>query len=444
MLITSLLLMVTTTSAQISTATPAPLVASDTNREIVQTYVQYYIRQRDYSIAEEYLIDHLRQDRMDSDAWNVLGIAFFKKKRYPAAAKSFRKAVKHENGLKRGVFLYNYADALTRLKRTDQAINQLKKALEYPMVASSAEHALGVISAGEALPPIEIVPPSAWTLYLAMEGGYDSNVLLSSDSTLATATATKAASPALSVLGAGGFKSPLWNGWGNAQLSLRSAQYFTEDARQYNTVQPNLSLSWGQRSNSDRPSQWKLTNRLAAIYLNTDGYGLYNWTESLSWSIEFQHSRRHATSFTVPITYQKFSTDTGDANNRSGPVMGIQAKHVIDFRYDRVSFGTRYDQIIASGANYKARALGLSLGWGRPFIFNTSVGAEIKPIWTAYPSSSESRSDTSIQFTPSIGRKVIGELYASLSYTFLKNLSTVSAADYTKHTTGILMSYAFL
>jgi hypothetical protein len=146
----------------------------------------------------------------------------------------------------------------------------------------------------------------------------------------------------------------------------------------------------------------------------------------------------------VPVRYQAFATPTDPANDRSG--LGVRPR--ITYRTalgatHRLGIGARYDLTLAQGSNFKSNTLSPLLQWtwtGLPLRLSSNLNLEASLV--TYTAASSARADKNLAADWSIGRPIGNKIFVSIDYAFRRNVSSLDAAQYTKHSGSLGVSYA--
>ncbi|MGE0616355.1 MAG: hypothetical protein AB7P04_12010 [Bacteriovoracia bacterium] len=424
----------------------AASAADQTNREIVRTFANFYFQQGEYAQGQNYLMQYLETDAGDVGAWNLLGIFFAETNEFKKAQQAFYHAAKNSTGEDRGIYLYHYADALARNGDMNEAKKSLELARAYPTVTVAADAALDTLTAGKPLPDLELDKPGKWSVLGTLGTGYDTNVLLSSDTSLASTTTTNAASLFSSLTAQALYTKEVWGGRGNARTSAGYTYYFSSDARTYNSLGVVLAADWGRPLKTLTGWTFSYGNEFSLNYLNYNGFRFYNWSDALSATAKLQIDLRSEVEFKLPLRYQKFKFDTGDdaADDRTGFALPVEVTYRRYVDANVLSAGLKYERLLASGANYRSHTFSLPLSWTRLLPWELYWGLGLEGARVTYPESSTGRADTYLRLSTSFTRVFSSELSGTLSYGFQRNISNVASAQYGKHAVSILVTYGFL
>ncbi len=427
-----------------SWAAEEPSSEQKTNREVVRTYVKYYLRHQEYGEAIRALTEHVVFDAKDAGAWHLLGQAYMGSGENKRAIQTIGEALKYASEDTRGIFLYAYADALNRAGDSEKARATLLEAGQIVQVSESAGAALAVLKSGVALPSLKLAKPSLWKTNLGVGMGYDSNVLLNSDAVMATIKRSDTASPVLNVTGQVSNERPLHQGVFASRLVGGINGYSASAAQKYNALFASLGFDWAREPEADRVS-FKLGNGFDINWLNSSGYKFFSWTDTIKPRVIYPHSKGGETEIELPIYYQRFTLDPGDlaANNRSGPGGRVGISHRRAFGSGLLSSGLRFERHFAQGANYRANTYAVPLSWSQPLVWGLAGSLVFEGAQVSYSESAPSRTDRSARFSLSLGRRFAQSVFGAIDVAAMRNTSTVMTARYTKLTAMLRVSYEF-
>lgn len=415
-----------------------------TNREVLQTFVNYYISQKQFDIAEKKLVEHLQEDPQDGERWNVLGMVYFELKKYAEADNAFAQAVRAGNDESRGVFLYNQANVLNRSNQPERAIKLLKEASQYSNIHANALDALERLEPGKDFPEIKLEKAGKWTGSIGVQGGYDTNVLLLSQGTLDTIESAGTASSTYLANSQAAYKKEYYHGTLDANGSMSYNAYTTGAAARFNALNSSLGFKW-----TPEPGSSALilagSSKFNISFLNTNGMEFFSWNEALALENIYIHTENFRSQFDFIIKYQKFSTSTttDSTNDRTGIAAGIKYANKYSWRVNTFSLGLEFERAFASGQNFKSYALSLPISFTRKIFWKLSATAGIKGGLVWYPDSATSRRDSNLNPTFSLSKPLSQRLMALFNYGYIRNMSNVSSASYDKHTFLAGIDYGF-
>ncbi len=425
-------------------AAEAPSSEQLTNREVVATFVRYYLLHQEYSDAIRTLSDHVATDAKDGGAWHLLGMAYLGSGENGRASKAFYEAMKNSTGEVRSVSLYAYADALNRSGDSEKARATLVEATGDSLIAESATLALLELKPRVALAPLQLSKSSVWHASVGLAAGYDSNVLLSSDAVMATITRSDTASPVLSVTGQFSNEKSLKNGSLETRIAGGINGYSAAISQKYNTIFSSLGLDW-VRNPEEGKVFYRIGNGFDINWLNSSGYKFFSWSDTLRPRVIFRHSQGVESEVEVPVYYQRFSFDSAELaeNNRSGPGVRVGFNHRRAIGSGVFAPGLRFEKHFASGANYRANTYALPIDWSQDLFWGIGAGLGLEAAQVSYVAASPSRTDRSVRGSVALGRQFFQRVTGGLDYGVMRNSSTLPEARYTKHTIMLRMSYEF-
>lgn len=422
----------------------------ETNREIIRTIANFHLEHQEFIPAQYLLAEHLREDARDAHAWNLLGLAYLGAKNLPQAAQSFYTASTTVTDAHKGIYLYNYADALIQSGDQHRAKTVLELASRESSVAEASRRAMEQLAPGRPLPTLELASESQsgeWDSSLSVGSGYDSNVLLISNESIATVSRSNTASPFLSAQA----KLEYSRAAGSGGIGIEGQAAFTYEtnsaAQKFNTLYAAGELAWeGARPGPGGGFYSRVANSFDSSWLKSDGYKFYGLTEAIGWTGTLKHGRKAETILELPLRYQLFARDPGaDAiDDRTGLGVRPAATHRLGFWRALFSASAQYERHLAHGSNYRAHSLLVPVSLTVPLIWSVigSVGAE----WsrTFYSESNPVRRDTGLRSWLSFGRRFGSDFFAGLDYGYRKNDSNVESATYEKHSATLTVTYDLL
>jgi len=428
-----------------------------TNHEIALTYARHYVSLAQDAKAREVLTRHLQTDAQDADAWNLFGLILQKAGDLPGATQAFRNAARYATSSASGPgpIYYNLAEAEARGGRIGEARQALAQAQQDPAVTAAARKALQSLRPGQGLPPLELADTdstssrpltlrtSAWQLALQAGGGYDSNVLLYSDSSLAGVSASNYASPFASLSARATHLAAI--GWG--KLTSRAVSRYTYEtntsAQTYNTLQSAASSDW----QGDRGAGRRWIPRLGVqgdhTLLNTSGLQLYTWAATLNPGVTRTLGATSELELLAPVYFRHYrlETDADVDNERSG----AGARPSLLFRKAwsdiAITLGVEYERIFAKGINFR------STTWRAPLVLSLPTFLKTRPYFGAeganirYPESTSAREDRYLRLSLGTSIRFSARLEGTLDYSAVRNSSTDGSATYSKHTVSWMMNY---
>lgn len=427
----------------VSLVSAVAYAGNSTNREIVRTFSQYYLLKKQFSSASSALQEHLREDPGDFGAWNLLGLSFMEDKKWGEAADAFSRAALGSSGERQAIYHYNQGEALAKSGQKKRAQGAFQLAAREERVKPAAEAALRALLDGVEIPPLELSEPGVWDGAITLTGGYDTNVVLVSD----TSAAELSASDQASILGGGAFslnysrktRAQKWTVGGN----VGGNYYLASAASTYTNMSASLNSEIQRLPQDFRGAMTSWVQRFDLTYLNSSGIQFYSWTGTLGWKSLSKSESGSACEWSVHANYQKYRFDDGDdvADDRSGPSLIPKLRLISDGDWGLWIWAVKAEAHFSRGQNYRSYSpgteLSLSGSWG-PRTF-AQVTADV--VYTLYPQSSTSRKDWTLRGSAGMGWKWTSRWLVGLEYTFLKNLSTVDTGAYSKHTGMVSLTY---
>ena len=419
--------------------TPIAFAGTSTNREIAQVRARWHLSQQERTEAIAVLREHLLEDAQDDAALLLLGLILMEDGKFREAGDFFRKAALITQGERRVISLYNLADSYFRNSQPKEAVEALKLAASgqtADLDAALKEHLLAIagrVESGEALPPYRRPLASRFGMTASVATGYDTNVLLASDASLAasedTGTSSFQLAPAVQAAWfkplKGGDRAFTFGGYGAFSWNA------TSEAQAFNSLALSQTSEWAPAIATS--SGFSVGNQIDLVLLNSDGLGFFDAVETLKPRYQFRHSSSNSTDLDIGIRYQVFAAPSDPDYDRTGP--GVRPRIVHRRRIGPVlaSVGLAYDQQLAAGSEYRASSIQVPVSVTVPRLWKSLglvVSAEVAS--TDYSDSAAGRSDLLVQANagfrlPWLARSLIG-----LDLGFRSNSSTVDAATYSK------------
>ncbi len=424
---------------------PIATPEEETNREVARTYSSFYLGQKDLSASIKVLMEHLKTDPKDTGAWHLLGLTLLESHENTKASQAFYQALATSSELGRGLYLYYYADALNRSGDINKAKAVLERALKESDVSEVVKEALANLKPNVALPPIRFAKRGNWKGSLTLIGGYDTNVLLTSDSAIASISRSDTASPFGTFVGQIAHTKSLASGQLQSRGSAGANMNTAVAAKTYNTIFSSLGFDWGNGEEEFKSFDQALGETFDINWLNSSGYKFFSWTNTLKWRGALHHGASSDTEIEIPGFYTKSALDSTDdpANDRSGLGLRPSLLHRRYFAFGVITISARFEKLFAKGANYKSSTISVPFTWSRNVflgLFGTLglEGAQVK-----YPESSTLRSDRYLKASASLGRRVSKKIVGSLDYGYTRNISNVETARYNKHSLSLMVNYEF-
>ncbi len=427
-------------------AEPVAKTRIDVNREVAQTYASVYFEVGDFARAERILTEQLQADPKDGESWNLLGLAQLERGSLTQALFSFSQAVTYSKDETRRTALYNLADVQNRGRKEEDARQTLTRLLRIPGAEPAARYALKEMKIGKALPSYADDRRKRQSLSMTLGSGYDSNVLLFSESTLKPSDITQAGSAYVSP----SLQYARIDSLGKKELETRAlasyTNYLDQDSSSFNSLYGRLEAQVGSVGEDRLGYHDALGGSFDATALNTNGsLGLFNAVGGLRYRAILRSERTWEWWFEAPLRFQYFRGEVAGEDVRSGP--GAQ-----------LSLGQRRvlgpvvlfvkvigDTVLTTGENFRAWSVGVPVTVALPMASLSSVvQTGVDYLYTDYYKNSSDRSDTSYGGFLGISRPLWAGIQGMLEYRYRRNASTLDIATYRKHQIGLYLTYDFL
>jgi len=410
-----------------------------TNREIAQVRARWHLTQNERTEAIAVLKEHLIEDSEDDAALLLMGLVLLEEGRFREAGDYFRKASSVTQGERRVISLYNLADAYFRAGQIREAGDALRlaaagksKEIDQPL----RDHLLEVaarLDGGDALPPYRRPVPSRFGMTALVGTGFDSNVLLASDASLAATSDTGTSSfqvvPGVQMA----WQRPL--GLSERALLIGASGAFawnaSEGAQAFNSLVLGQSVDWTRVLEGG--SGFSLGNQMDLVLLNTDGLGFFNLVETLRPRYQMRHSARATTELEAGVRYQVFARPADSDFDRTGPGVRPRLVHRHIIGPTVLAVGAAYDLQFATGREFKASSLQVPLSLTVPRLWrNLGLVVSGEFASTDYGESTSGRADMLLQGAlgfrlPWFKRGLLG-----LDVSYRKNASSLDSASYSK------------
>ncbi|MCC7442470.1 MAG: hypothetical protein IT285_12610 [Bdellovibrionales bacterium] len=419
----------------------------DTNRELTLSFVNYYLQNKEYESAQRFLADHLRADPRDSGAWNLLGLTFIRAEKLEQANQAFYRAVTQAEltDTQRPIYLYHYADALNRSGEIEKAQAALKQIEGDDRLASTVTEALRTISAKQPLPELSLASTTQFTGHVSLSSGYDTNVLMTSDTSAEALDASDIASPFILPAAQLGWEFDGLGGRMDAVTVGAFTYQLAESAQRFNSLYGSFTLGWRREQEEFTRWEWRFDNTFDLSLVNLDGtLGLFNLSDAVTAHALWNHGAKVRTDFSLGVGYASYpqADDALEDDDRSGLILRPSITHQRELGPGQLEAGVEYEQVFASGSNFVSSAFAFPITWRQP-VFGFWQGKLLfEPTLTSYPDSSDDRSDTLLKAGLGMGRALGQRWYLSADYSFRSNSSTLEEATYSRHSLSVLMSYA--
>jgi hypothetical protein len=388
------------------------------------------------------LLDYeLNRDPQNHELWAYLGLNYVEQKNYMKAKEAYKKAVENSRSPQADLYLYNLAEAENLNGNTEDAKKYLNQIPEGSAYKSSAQNALMNMKSGQKLADAKLDIPGNFKVNLGLKTGYDDNVLLFSENTLATAQRTDTASaylnPELNIA----YSKPVSYGLFHSSLNLNSQLYQNEKAKPYQSFAGVLSAGVSAQKPAWANLTHSLTNTFKSSYLDTSNtFNHQSWDDTLQWKGIQNFSEASNLTYGFAVRYQKYPEGAG-LDNRTGVALKPEVTYSTSRGDYSGSIGANYERLAAEGDNYKSDTLGVPLSVDKKI--NESINANLgfTYTYTQYPDSSTNRKDGTGNLNASFNKQFNKKLSSGLGYTYTKNASSESSATYTRQTIDLKVNY---
>lgn len=413
----------------------------DVNREVILTYSKVYLEQRDYERAEQVILDYISSENdRDGRILFQLGEVQLEQKKFAEACNSYQGAVKVLKGADQIYAQYGLANCFFRGGRADEGKRLLNRiAKDASAHTDTVDLAIawiksGQIKSGDALPIYRTrAKGESFRLATSVLGGYDSNVLLVEDDVAAGASSDDIASPFINPSLFASYQTRLFGRTLEARTYHTYTHYTNESVNSFNSLFSRVDLAFGSGS-----VRWTLFGD--AFLLNRGSFDLYSWEGGVMWSLFREDESSRTTLIEVPLQYQKFILPDGTdpINDRTGGDLKVRFFRRW-FRNDgeNLMLGAILDLQYSSGTNYRMAGFTLpasgavSLPLFRSLGLLNTFGFELRGQY--FPESDSGRRDLWGRFSAGLSRPIGNRWALTLDFSGQKNISTVSAARYTKN-----------
>jgi hypothetical protein len=414
-----------------------------TNREIVRTFSQHYLISKKNAAAIRALQEHLREDPSDFGAWNLLGLSQMEDKKWIEAAQSFARAAQGSKGESQAIYYYNQGEALAKAAQKKQAKDAFELAAREPRVRPGAQEALRALKSDQQIPAFELAEPGRWDGSITLNAGYDTNVILASETSAAELTASDQAS----VLSGGLIslnythktRTRRWTISGN----VGGSYYLASAASTYTNLSSSLNSEIQILPKDFSGALTSFVQRFDLNQLNSSGLSFYSWVGTLGWKSLLKSQSGAAREWSVFVNYQKYRVSDGDelANDRSGPSLIPKWRLISDGDWGLWIWALKAEAHFSRGQNYRSYSPGTDLSLSGAWGPRTTTQAKLDLVYTLYPESSTRRKDWTLRGSAGVSWKWTSNWLIGADYEFLKNLSSVESGAYSKHTGTVSLTY---
>jgi hypothetical protein len=420
----------------------------ETNREITQLRARWHFSRGELPQGILVLKEHLAEDADDGSALQLLGLVLMENGKFRDAASSFKRATTLGSPESRLVAFYNLADAYARAGAVTEAVATLKFAVQGGVPGAKVPRerrdqfldVAGSVQAGASLPPYSSSLGSNWVLSAAVTGGYDSNVLLASEASVAAAEATEAASPVYSPSLQWSWRKPL--GGDGKSLFVGAFASFTGytqvDASVYNSLGVSQILDWqvmGRPAGGGAPSPWLFSvgNQLDLVLINTAGLRFFSAIDTVRPRLTRTHSSQSSTELELGLRWQSFVLPVDPSLDRTGPGVRPRLVHRTRVGPTLLAVGVGADLQFASGTEYRSWGVSLPLSVVVPRLWKSlGVVTSWEPTLTTFDQSASGRVDRLLQGSIGVRWSLGARSLVGVDLGLRSNQSTLEAATFSK------------
>ena len=424
----------------------------DTNNEVVRTYAQVYIEQKDYASAEALIANYLVTEGRDQGLWNLLGLTQLSQKKFAQACFAFKKASElSASSLDQVISYYNFADCLNRGGRQEEAIGVLKQIqTKYPDFSEFSDSIIaqiqnGTISKISALPALKQRPRGKFRVFGALGVGYDTNVTLIQDSLIGSTAVSDHASPYVTPALQVGYLGQAWVKTLDTRYLTTFTDYSAASAKSFNGLYQRVDAVLGS-------SEFRYGVIGETYFLNRNPFQLYFWDLGLTFIKTKRVSDSEIWEFEVPIRYQGYLLDldaSGADNVRTGEDLQLKATYrnfTSENRYALAQFAL--ENQLSQGKNYRFTGLTIPVTYAtlipffESFRLSNTFNAEVSTQW--YWSADPSRKDLSGKLGTGLMKVFDGNWTLAFDVYYKKVISTLPLARYGKGVISLMLSHEFI
>lgn len=422
-------------------STKADVQASDSsvNLKILSAYVDAYRELKQNEKAEALIRKEINRDPKNAELWSYLGQSYFEQEQYQKSSDAFGNAALYADASQVGMLNYQRANAEAKAGQVENAKKYLKVAANDPAIESSAESAMMHIQSGVALP--EVVPSykGKWSGSASVSVGYDDNVLLFSESTLAVAERSDTASTVINPTAAVNYEKQLTQGLLNGSLVFNAQSYQNEKTKSYDNFTPQLMLQLTGSENGWAGLQHGVTNIWKTTYTDRDTYTQQSWDDTITWRGKKALAGKQSITFAGGIRYQNYFQAAGASSDddRTGVALKPEVNWANQIGEVGLSAGMSYEKLFANGDNYKSDTFNVPVSLQKSFTdaLNGSLGLTYS--YVQYPSSNTDRKDGTVSANASLQRAFSKTISGAIEYGYTKNSSNLNSASYDRQNIGL-------
>lgn len=282
-----------------------------------------------------------------------------------------------------------------------------------------------------------------YSFYFESIGGWSSNALLLSDSTL-DSIASSNSEAALSRS-----RADIRLRWEAPYQStslvniVRFEHYFSDEAKGLGQIGGGFLMD--HRRNPKAQNSWGLKPALFYSFTQDNNYDAYLMMPELVPYFRYKWSNRHISFIEPAIRYNWFPNESNSnpEDDRSGLSTGIDLRHQLRFSRYFMQIGAAYEHQFAKGDNFKSHRIGLPLRLAVKLPKSVEAQLSFSYRYVDYYDSSSDRKDHLL--TPSFDMtwQAWKNFNLKAEYSFLRNQSSESENKYNRHEVGGGISYEF-
>ena len=274
----------------------------------------------------------------------------------------------------------------------------------------------------------------------ALGVGFDTNVLLVEEDVAQNTSVSDRGSFFLNPAAQVGYVGKAFGTVVDTRYVVSFTDYMSASAKSYNSLYQRADFIWGAGE-----QRWGVFGDV--LFMNRSPFQLYDWTGGVVWIQNHKIDSKSAWDLEIPLRYQSFPLDanSGAVNDRTGEGLTVKVRYRSAINQaESWTVQANLDQQFAKGSNYQLTALSVPAFWAlylpffRNFDLMNTFTAEIDTqyYWAASPN----RRDMTLKGGLGLIRRFGTGWNTSLDYLFSKNLSTVTAARYTKEVIALSIS----
>lgn len=387
------------------------------------------------------LLDYkLAQDPKNHELWAYLGLNQLQQSNYAKSIEAYKKAVENSKSPQQDIYLYNLAEVENLAGNSKNAETYLKQIPEDSIYKSSANQALKNLKSGQKFSELKANAPGNFKTNLGVKVGYDDNVLLFSESTLATAQRTDTASlfvtPELTL----SYSKPVSYGLFNSSLNLNTQQYGNPNAKIYQSFAGVLSAGISGQQPAWASLVHSVTNTFKTSYLDSNSFNQQSWDNTVQWRGVKNLSPSDSFNFGFLVRYQKYIEGVG-RDNRTGLAYKPEVTMNSAIGEYNGSVGISYERLQAEGDNYKSDAFSLPLSLDKKLDDSLSGNLGLTYTYTNYPNSTAGRKDGTVNINTGLNKQFSKAFSSGVAYSYTKNASSENTGTYTRQTLELKVNY---